>query len=319
MTIAVGGADPDGGLASDLDLRIVRYFVAVAEHANFGRAAQALRLAQPSLSRQIQRLERQLGVQLFVRGPSGSTLTDAGDAFLPHARSLLATARRGAAAARAVDGSDGFTIGYLGGLGVTDAVRALHSLHPEARIRTRELPDVGAAAALRSGEVDALLARMPLSLDGIRTRTLLEEPRLLLVSSGHPLAGRESVSAEDFELDLRVSCGATDHEWTSFWRLDPASGSPAPLAAARVATFRDKLELVAMGEAIAVVSAGDSRLVERPDLCTVRIRGIEPSRIVTAIRSSEEDALASDFLGLGPTAFGLETSLNEAIDATRGL
>jgi DNA-binding transcriptional LysR family regulator len=73
-------------LGEDLERRLVRYFTAVAEHLNFGRAAAELHLAQPSLSRQIQRLEERLGVRLLDRTPQGSRLTEAGKAFLPKAQ-----------------------------------------------------------------------------------------------------------------------------------------------------------------------------------------------------------------------------------------
>src|SRR5581483_8789366 len=81
----------------DLDLRLVGYFVVVAEHRHFGRAASALRVAQPSLSRQIRRLEQQLGVRLFDRTPQGTRLTEAGEVFLPRARALLRAAGQAAA------------------------------------------------------------------------------------------------------------------------------------------------------------------------------------------------------------------------------
>lgn len=74
---------------SDLDLRLVRYFLAVAEHRHFGRAAEELRVAQPSLSRQVRRLEEQVGARLFDRTAQGTQLSSAGTAFLPRARSLL--------------------------------------------------------------------------------------------------------------------------------------------------------------------------------------------------------------------------------------
>ena len=85
----------------DLDLRLVGYFVVVAEHRHFGRAATALRVAQPSLSRQIRRLEQQLGVRLLDRTPQGTRLTEAGDVFLPRAKALLRAASQAAEIGRA--------------------------------------------------------------------------------------------------------------------------------------------------------------------------------------------------------------------------
>src|SRR3984885_9939802 len=89
------------GAPVDFDLRVVRYFVAVAEHGHFGRAAAALHITQPSLSRQIRGLEGQLGTTLLQRTPQGSRLTDAGRAFLTHAQTMLTTATKAAAHTRA--------------------------------------------------------------------------------------------------------------------------------------------------------------------------------------------------------------------------
>ncbi|HEY0804373.1 MAG TPA: LysR family transcriptional regulator, partial [Pseudonocardiaceae bacterium] len=86
---------------ADLDLRLVRYFTVVADHRHFGRAAAALCIAQPSLSRQIRRLEQQLGARLLDRTPQGSQLTEAGEVFLPKAKALLRSATQAAAHARA--------------------------------------------------------------------------------------------------------------------------------------------------------------------------------------------------------------------------
>ena len=83
---------------ADLDLRLVRYFTVVAEHRHFGRAAADLLVAQPSLSRQIRRLEQQLGARLLDRTPQGTRLTEAGEVFLPKARALLRSAAQAAAA-----------------------------------------------------------------------------------------------------------------------------------------------------------------------------------------------------------------------------
>src|ERR1700726_2121880 len=105
----------------DLDLRLVGYFVVVAEHRHFGRAASALRVAQPSLSRQIRRLEHQLGVRLFDRTPQGTRLTEAGEVFLPRAKALLRSAAQAAAQARAAAQPSRVTIGYTTGMIVTPA------------------------------------------------------------------------------------------------------------------------------------------------------------------------------------------------------
>ena len=83
--------------APDLDLRLVRYFTVVADNRHFGRAAAELRIAQPSLRRQIRHLEQQLGARLLDRTPQGSRLTEAGEVFLPRAKALLRSAAQAAA------------------------------------------------------------------------------------------------------------------------------------------------------------------------------------------------------------------------------
>src|ERR1700754_3507932 len=125
--------------AIDLDLRLVGYFVVVAEQRHFGRAAATLRVAQPSLSRQIRRLEQQVGARLLDRTPRGTRLTEAGETFLPQARELLRTAARAVASVRSAAGHGPFTVGYITSLIVTPAVRELRRRHPEADVRTVHL------------------------------------------------------------------------------------------------------------------------------------------------------------------------------------
>ena len=119
----------------DLDLRKVRYFVAVAEELNAGRAADRLHIAQPVLSRQIRALENELHAQLFVRDSSGTQLTRAGTQLLADAPLLLASAdaaqRRVAQAARA---KSTFTVGFMPGLTVTGPVLALSDAHPDLTV-----------------------------------------------------------------------------------------------------------------------------------------------------------------------------------------
>ncbi|HWS91763.1 MAG TPA: LysR family transcriptional regulator, partial [Mycobacterium sp.] len=123
----------------DLDLRLVGYFVVVAEHRHFGRAATALHVAQPSLSRQIRRLEQQLGVRLLDRTPQGTRLTEAGEVFLPRAKALLRSAAQATAQARAAAQPSRIIIGYTTGLITTPAVREMRREHPDADVQVLHL------------------------------------------------------------------------------------------------------------------------------------------------------------------------------------
>ncbi|MBP2333918.1 DNA-binding transcriptional LysR family regulator [Saccharothrix coeruleofusca] len=286
------------GPGVDLDLRLVRYFTVVAEHLNFARAAAALHVAQPSLSRQVQRLEDVLGVRLLERTTQGSRLTAAGAAFLPRAQALLHTAGQAALAARAAAPSRTITVGYLDDLVITPAVRDLRRRHPEAHVRTRHL-DTDEARALPEGRVDVLVARTPLPIpsDDLRVTALYDEPRVLLVSASHRLAGKESVSPEDFADEPLVACAGMAAAWTGFWRLTPRpDGSPPPLAPMLVDTFEDKLEVVAEGRAVAVVPADDRRSTLRDDLATIPVDGVEPCQVAVVTRADDRNPLLAHFL-----------------------
>ncbi|MGW4794553.1 LysR family transcriptional regulator [Nonomuraea sp. NPDC004297] len=291
-------APPPTEPAVDLDLRLVRYFTVVAEHLNFARAATALHLAQPSLSRQIQRLEDVLGVRLLDRTPQGSRLTAAGAAFLPQAQALLHTARQATLSARSAAPARTITIGYVEDLVITPALRDLRRRHPDAHVRGRHL-DWDETRALPDGRVDALVTRTPLPIpaDDLRVTVLYDEPRALLVPAGHRLAGEKSVTAADFAGEPLVACAGMAALWTGFWRLDPRpDGAPAPLGPMIVDTFEDKLEAVADGLAIALVPAGDTRAALRDDLVTVPVEGIEPCQVVVAARAGDRDPLVAGFV-----------------------
>lgn len=274
----------------DLDLRLVRYFTVVAEHLNFGRAAAALHLAQPSLSRQIQRLEHELGVRLFDRTPQGSQLTDAGRAFLPQAQGLLHAARQAELTARSASPQQAITIGYVADLVITEAVRELRRRHPDARVSTRHLTwqDTHALPELR---VDALVARLPLPFppDQLRVTVLYDEPRVLVVPTSHPFAGKESVTLDDLADEQLVACASSPTIW---------SGS---LESSLDDSFEDKLEVVADGRAIAILPAGDRRPTLRADLATVPVHGIDPCQVVLATRADDPNPLVSTFHDIAAT------------------
>jgi DNA-binding transcriptional LysR family regulator len=282
----------------DLDLRLVRYFTVVAEHLNFVRAAEELRVAQPSLSRQIQRLENTLGVRLLERTTQGSRLTAAGAAFLPRAQQLLHGAQQAVRTARAAAPERTITIGYADDLVITPAVRSLRHRCPDAHVRTRHL---GAqdASTLPDRQVDVLVTRAPLPIatDDLQVTVLYAEGRVLVVSASHRLAGQESVTAGDLAAEPLVGCTGMGEAWTTFWRLEPRpDGEPAPVGPTLAGTYEDKLEAIAEGTAIAVVPAGDRRPGLRPDLVTVALAGIEPGQVVVVTRASDPNPLVAEFV-----------------------
>jgi DNA-binding transcriptional LysR family regulator len=282
----------------DLDLRLVRYFTVVAEQLNFARAAEELRVAQPSLSRQIQRLENALGVRLLERSTQGSRLTAAGAAFLPQAQQLLHGADRAVRTARSAAPARTITIGYVDDLVITPAVRNLRHRHPDTHVRTRHLSSQDASTLL-DRQVDVLVTRTPLPVpeDDLEVTVLYSEPRVLLVPAAHPLAGKGSATADDIAAEPLVGCTGMSAGWTTFWRLEPRPDSlPASVGPTLAETYADKLEAIAEGTAIAVVPAGDRRHTLRPDLVTVPLDGVEPCQVVAATRAADTNPLVTEFV-----------------------
>jgi DNA-binding transcriptional LysR family regulator len=277
----------------DLDLRLVRYFTVVADYRHFGRAATALLVAQPSLSRQIHRLEQDLGARLFDRTPRGVELTEAGEVFLPRAKALLRSAAQAGAAARAAATPSRITIGYTRGLIVTPAVRELHRRHADTDMRTVLLSWDEPRAALLDHRVDAAVCRLPLETRGLLVTILYDEPRVLPIPRDHRLAGKESVTLDDIA-DEPIP-RLPDPAWNAYWRIDPRpDGTPAP-DGPLVNAIEDKAELIAAGQAVAIVSTGLHAERNRPDLTTVPLDGLEPTHVVLAVRADDRSRLVAAF------------------------
>lgn len=277
----------------DFDLRLVRYFTVVAEHRHFGRAAEQLRVAQPSLSRQIQRLEHDLGVRLLDRTPQGTRLTEAGEVFLPQAKSLLKAAERAAAQTRAAARPSRVTLGYTTNVFITRAARQLRDRHPEADVQSRHVdwPDI--RDALLDHRVDAVVARLPFPTDGLHVTVLYDEPRGVLLSVEHRLAERESLTLDDIA-DEPLPRGE-DPVWNAFWRIDPRPDGRRAPDGPLVGAVEDKLERIAAGEAIAIVPLpGNARLVH-PDLAVVPLDGVDPCHVALATRKDDRSRLVAEW------------------------
>lgn len=277
----------------DLDLRLVRCFTAVAEHRHFGRAAAELHVTQSSLSRQISRLEQQLGARLLDRTPQGSRLTEAGEVFLPLATALLRSCAEATAQTRAAAQPSRITIGYTTNLIITPAVRDLRHRHPEADVRTRHLDWTDARTALLEHRADAVVARLPFPTDRLHVTVLYDEPRALLVPADHRLAGKESVTLDDIADEPMPR--AADPAWESFWRVDPRPDGRRAPDGPLIEAVEDKLELIASGQAVAIVPLAGAFHSPRSDLAVVPLEGVEPSHVALATRAGERNRLVAAF------------------------
>ena len=183
-----------------MELRHLRYFVAVAEELHFTRAARRLNIAQPPLSQQIRALERELGVPLFLRTRRSVALTDAGAALLVRARDLLAaTQALPLELQRVARGEIGLLrIGFSSTLPLTkvlrDVVADWRRTHPDVALHLREMHSASQFEALRAGELDVGLVRYnERAPEGILLQLLRRDPLRLVVGEGHRFARRRSV------------------------------------------------------------------------------------------------------------------------------
>lgn len=179
-----------------LELRHLRYFVAVAEERNFTRAAERLHIAQPPLSRQIQQLEEYLGVSLVEKGSRPVRLTEAGQFFLAHAKPLLDQVRDLKTMTRRVGKLErtinaGFVASTLYGL-LPDIIRRYRERHPEVEVVLHEMTTIEQMKALKEGRIDVGFGRLKSEDPSIRRILLRQERMMVALYPGHRLAAGEA-------------------------------------------------------------------------------------------------------------------------------
>jgi DNA-binding transcriptional LysR family regulator len=204
-----------------MDLRVLRYFVAVAEERHFGRAAARLHMTQPPLSRAIKHLETELGVVLLHRSATGVELTPAGDALLGEANTLLEQAEQTRARVTAAAGAVTLTVGTLGdsaGESGTRLAETFRRRHPKVSIRFREADFTDPTTGLRNGLADVALTRMPFADIGISMRVLRTDAIGVVLRADDPLAGSDSLSLADLADRPRFQLPeGTDPVWRAYW------------------------------------------------------------------------------------------------------
>ena len=189
-----------------MELRHLRYFVAVAEELHFGHAAARLHIAQPPLSQQIKTLETELGVQLFHRTKRKVDLTDAGRLFLPEARAALAQAGHAEEVARRAQRGE---IGRLRLAFVTSAaqsvlpciIRTFRAANPGVDVELMEMTPARQIEALDAGRADVAFLRPPLARPDFVVQPLLTEPIVVALPDWHPAAKRRQVKLHDLRTE----------------------------------------------------------------------------------------------------------------------
>ncbi|MFG2946230.1 LysR family transcriptional regulator [Streptomyces adustus] len=286
-----------------LPLQQLHAFVVLAEELHFGHAAARLGITQPPLSQQMRRLEDTVGHALFTRAPSGVKLTPAGRELLPAARQALTGLADGLAAARAVgDGLAGrLRIGFAASLALTvlpGLLRTFRERFPDVRLDINEMTTAPQIAALHEGAIDVGLLREPPAVEpGLAFRTVLTEPFVAVLPSGHPLAAQRTVRvaqlAESPFVLLPREVGPGLHDRIT--GLCAESGF-TPRLAQHAVEWQTVCALVATGLGVSLAPAGIRRL----RLKGVAFRGLGPdaarTRVAVAWRQDDSNPLVARLL-----------------------
>lgn len=281
---------------ADLDPRLLRAFVAVAEELSFSRAAERMGLAQQALSAQVRQLEGRLDVKLFKRTTRRVTPTPAGEALLPHARAALAAGAAGVEAVRrsVADAANAIAIAGVAEAGAvgTAIVERFASDFPEITVSVSDLVPPQALLEEGGGPPPAVaFVRPPFrGVNRFSTVTLLSEPRLVAVAASHPLARRESVEPSELMGDTWAWVGSPDRVAEAFWLLEDHRYGRPPRIGGRPRGWGELLGLVAAEQAIGIVPASIAALLGpgAPEVRFVVVEGIDPSPLVLAWRPVAE-------------------------------
>lgn len=283
-----------------MELRHLRYFVAVAEEGHFGRAARRLRIAQPPLSRQIHALEDELGFALFDRSRRRIEVTPAGQVFLARVRRVFemldATVIE---ARRASKGELGrVAVGYPSSVaysGLTELLRAFRARSPGVDLVLREMPPQDQIVALKDGRLDVAFVRAPLEEPGLASEPVRTEPLVVALPEDHPLASRRRIALPELAREPFVSFPRA--RGPSFFdllmRLCHDAGFTPNIV--QEAPQLDIVMLVAAGYGVAIVprSAGN---VRRDGLVYKPLEGAPESTLLVAWRPDDRSPVVRDFL-----------------------
>ncbi|MEU3647433.1 LysR substrate-binding domain-containing protein [Lentzea sp. NPDC034063] len=286
-----------------MELRQLRYVVAVAEHRHFRRAAQALGMTQPSLSRQVGAVERELGTALFERTARGAVLTAAGEVYVVHARRVLDEVAAGATEAqRAARGQTGsLRLGFVGEALIEllpSLLARFRSAHPGVHLECRELSTAQSGAALLAGDIDLAISRGAPTGDGAERLTAVPvagDHLIVACHRAHPFASRPAVAVEQLRGQALIAASAGD-EPAAVRVLQPLLGVAGGVTHAR--DVHTVIGLAACGMGVGLLPSSARRLARAE---TVMVEVEPPLRLpdlTMAFRTADESPPLDAFLAV---------------------
>jgi DNA-binding transcriptional LysR family regulator len=269
-----------------LDLRLVEYFIAVAEELHFSRAAERLHIAQPSLSQQIRRLEAQLGVSLLERNSRNVHLTPAGQALLEEGRITLSQAQHAIQTVRAA-GASRLTVGFYGSAAselLPDVLRDFGARLPGVEVLVRELL-LGSIDEILNGSVNIAFTRLLPGQTELEVEVLTEEPRLVALASAHQLAQQQTLTFADlrdegFVINPVARQDGPPPRWLAEQR---GHGLPGRVAA-QATSLQEILALIAAGRGVCLVPQAVAQHHPRAGVTFVPIADADPAVVSLAWR-----------------------------------
>jgi DNA-binding transcriptional LysR family regulator len=304
-----------------LELRHLRYFLAVAEDLNFSRAAERVHIAQPALSAQIRALEKQLGCELFVRTTRKVELTPPGEMLLEDARKIIALADEAAAKLVAVGrGRRGrLRIGFVAhgaGETSTEIFRRFGAEFPAVETELVECATLEETQRLvRDHELDVAFAWVPILYDELLTEPVLSERKLIAMHPDHPLAGKRALNAGDLESEPIVA--PWDHlpeEMVDFWFTPFRTGGRLP-EDPNARSADECLSFVSRGIAVYCVPESVQRFYQRPDVVFRPIMDVAPAQVVLAWHREARNPAVASFVEVTRTVVGEESGNAVAIQS----
>ncbi len=293
-----------------MELRQLRYFLAVAEDLHFTRAAQRMHVAQPALSAQIRVLEREIGGPLLDRSTRNVRLTAAGEGLAREAREIVDAADRALAEARISVRHEALhlVVGCLGAPGdvLADTLDVFAVQVADARIEVQTFDFVELWDALAAGEVDLAFAYLPQDLQDFRELPaigkldvvqLIDEPRVVVLPASHRHAGRKALRPSELASETFITHpDGVPESWRDFWLLREQLGARPAVCDVKAQNVDQWLHLIERGRGIDTCPAYVARYYSWPTLSYVALLDAPPSSLAVLSRKRDRTPLAAKLL-----------------------